>query len=388
MRRVPLIMGLVCVLMMAATDGLGAGLLHLGPEQIVQADGADIDVGTHSVPSFVDWDNDGLKDLVVGTGEGKVHVYLNAGTEAGPQFVNYFYVQHSGADLYCPPDEDMGCFPRLVYWDADARRDLLVGQADGTVQIFLNTGTHSNPIFDVSSIVQVGYPYYNEEDLQVGALACPTVIDWDSDGRKDLVAGALDGKIHIYLNCGCISTALAFYSSPPEGTLARENDANLVVPENGSSPVVLDLDGDAKKDLLLGNSKGQLLFYSNMGTDEAPVFSGHTLVESNGLPIDLGDSMWSRPFVCDWTGDGYPDVLLGAGDCKVRLYQSVAQTGDIDKDYDVDLYDFTLLAAAWRTRPEEANWNLLCDISDPNDDMIDERDLAVLSEHWLGGVPY
>jgi hypothetical protein len=51
----------------------------------------------------------------------------------------------------------------------------------------------------------------------------------------------------------------------------------------------------------------------------------------------------SRPFVCYWTGDGhfslidvYPDVLVGAGDGKVRLYRGVPIVGDFDEDSEVD----------------------------------------------------
>ena len=45
-------------------------LLRLGPEELVQAGGADISVLGYSVPSLADWDNDGLNDLIVGEGSG------------------------------------------------------------------------------------------------------------------------------------------------------------------------------------------------------------------------------------------------------------------------------------------------------------------------------
>src|SRR5512139_2516219 len=46
----------------------GEFVLNFGPEEIVKADGNDIAVPGYSVPSFVDWNNDGLQDLVVGEG--------------------------------------------------------------------------------------------------------------------------------------------------------------------------------------------------------------------------------------------------------------------------------------------------------------------------------
>ncbi len=57
--------------------------------------------------------------------------------------------------------------------------------------------------------------------------------------------------------------------------------------------------------------------------------------------------------------------------------------GDSEPDRDVDLRDFAIFAAAWRSTPADDNWNPFCDISEPNDDLIDERDLAVFSSNWL-----
>jgi hypothetical protein len=331
------------------TDG---ALLNLGPEELVQADGLDIQVPGYSVPSFVDWNNDKLNDLVIGEGggdvDGKVRVYLNVGTESEPQFSDYFYAQSNGSDLTCPAFGWMGCFPRVDYWDADDRKDLLVGQADGTIKIFLNIGTDENPTFDGGTELLVGEP---GTVIDVEKWATPTAADWNNDGGKDLVVGALDGRIHIFINCGCGGTVPPrFYYSPVFGDIAQENDADLVVPSLRSSPVIFDVDGDGKIDLLTGNSEGQLLFYKNMGTSAEPSFSGYELVESDGVPIDLAGSPRSRPYICYWTGEGNfgpadpcPDVLIGAADGKVHLYKGRPKDSDeIDEDEEEDT-DGTLL---------------------------------------------
>ena len=82
------------------------GQLNLGPEELVQAGGINVDVPGYSVPSFVHWNDDGLKDLVVGQGSGtssgKVRVYLNTGTASDPQFSTYFFAQSGGSDLTVP----------------------------------------------------------------------------------------------------------------------------------------------------------------------------------------------------------------------------------------------------------------------------------------------
>jgi len=377
---------------MAPNDGFSDGTpLYLGPEELVQADGNDIQVPGYSVPSFVDWNNDNLKDLVIGEGGGygdaKVRVYLNVGTESNPQFSYYFYAQSNGSDLTCPASGCMGCFPRVDYWDADERKDLLVGQADGTVKIFLNIGTDSDPVFDAGQMIKVGTTGAN---LDVGDRATPTLLDWDNDNMTDLVVGALDGKIHIYLNCGCGGrTPPSFNYSNPSGIFAQEDGSDLVVPSKRSSPVILDLDGDGRKDILAGNTDGQLLFYGNVGTDAKPSFSGYSLVESNGIPIDLPGSPRSRPFVCYWTGDGhfgpidaYPDVLIGAGDGKVHLYRGIPEIGDMDGNGNVDIADLVLFADYW----SQTDCGLCGGADFTGDGNVDIDDLTLFIEIWLSGL--
>jgi hypothetical protein len=218
----------------------------------------------------------------------------------------------------------------VVYWDEDGMKDLLVGQADGRVTLFLNVGSDGEPTFGGGTFVRVGEPGF-KTDIDVGSRANLAVVDWNNDGKKDLVVGAYDGMIHLFLNEGSDSSP-DFVTQ----TFAQEDGANLVVPGLRSSPGVLDLDYDGKKDLLTGNTEGQLIFYSNAGSDEAPTFSGYSFVEADGVVIDLYGSARSRPFVCDWTGDAKWDVLIGADDGKVHLYQGVPVPGDFDGDGDVD----------------------------------------------------
>ena len=385
MKRITMMMVVVSALIMTSNDGICAELLLvLGPGELVQANGVDIDVLGYSVPSFVDWDNDGKKDLVIGEGSGtytgKVRVYLNVGTGSNPQFSNYFYAQSNGVDLTCPGSGCLGCFPRVVYWDGDVRKDLLVSQSNGTVKIFLNINTDNDPCFDGGMLLQVGQPG-SKINIDVGSRATATVVDWDSDGSKDLAIGAYDDRIHLFMNEG--------NDTDPNFLLEKfvqEDGSDLDVPFNRSSPDVLDLDSDGKKDLLTGNTYGQLLFYSNVGTNSDPNFSGYLAVEADGVPIDLPGSPRSRPVVCDWTGDNYLDVLIGASDGKVHLYQGLPFLGDFEPDGDVDFSDFAIFASAWRSSEGDGNWNPACDISDPNDDVINELDLAVFTENWLAGL--
>ena len=314
----------VSLVLCLASSAVG-GTLELGPEQIVQARGGDLFVWGYSVPSYVDWNNDTLKDLVVGEGgaghSGKVRVYLNTGTAAAPAFGGFSYVQSNGLDLVCPALGCLGAFPRVVDWNGNGKKDLIIGQADGTVKVFFNVGADTDPTFDGGRLLEVGPPG-SKAPIDVGDRATLDIVDWNEDGFSDLVMGALDGRIRVFLNEGTEGPPSFFIGLVvPSGA----GPGDLFVPSGRSSPVVVDLDDDGRKDLLTGNTNGQLLLYSNQGTDAAPVFSSYGYVTADGVAIDLPYTPRSRPSVCDWTDDGLPDVLIGAQDGKVHLYQGVPE---------------------------------------------------------------
>ncbi len=89
-----------CIL--AASVGARADL-RLDAEVLVDADGIAVDMPGYSVPSFVDWNDDDLPDLVVGQGSGttpaRVRIYLNEGAENAPEFADYFYALSMGDTL-------------------------------------------------------------------------------------------------------------------------------------------------------------------------------------------------------------------------------------------------------------------------------------------------
>jgi hypothetical protein len=365
------------------------GILNFGPEEFIRAGGSDIVVPGYSVPSFEDWNNDGLRDLIVGEGggtPGKVRIYLNVGTEPAPSFSEFFYVQADGTDLAVTAQGCQGAFPRVVYWDDDDRKDLLVGLTDGTVLIYLNVTDNNEPAFDAGKQIWLGT---NEAlPMDVGARATPSAVDWNNDGLLDVISGGLDGVIHIYQNCGCGGEIPPrFYFSTPDGyPFAQANGRDLTVPGGRSSPEFIDLDGDGTKDLITGNTDGLILFYRNIGTESLPDFAPYTPVQSDGVVIDLPGSLRSRPAVCRWTGDGkfgpkdgYWDLLVGYGDGKVRLYRGLPKPGDFDLDDDLDGDDFTILVKALdQPIPPDGT------PADLNaDGVVDTLDLRLFADLWL-----
>jgi len=346
-----------------------------------------IAVEAYSVPSLADWNNDGLADLIIGEGptflgKGLVRLYLNTGTATEAAFADGFsYIQSSGSRLEVPGEGCLGAFPRVVQWNGDGKKDLLIGLSDGTIRIYLNTGTDAAPVFSGWQSIEVGTAG-SKVPIDVGARACSVVTDWNSDGKKDLVVGSVDGTITVFINTGT-DTSPDFLT----GVYVQEDGSPLVVPGVRSSPSVGDLNNDGKKDLLVGNTEGNLLVYLNVGTDENPAFSGFTYVESDGQIIDLPHdipSFWarSRLFLCDWTGDGYWDVLVGTDSYgKAYLYEGLVFLGDFEPDGDIDFDDLLILASQFLQSPDDPTIDIAPYPS--GDDFIDLKDFAVFAQNWL-----
>jgi len=113
--------------------------------------------------------------------------------------------------------------------------------------------------------------------------------------------------------------------------------------------------------------------------------------KGNGENIDLNDLI--NPAL-DWTlscaiciNDNGWIVCWGRTSSFSRtsflLTPIPAGPADFQPDGAIDLKDYAILTAAWRSTPADDNWNPICDISEPKDDLIDERDLAVFSSNWL-----
>jgi len=212
----------------------------------------------------------------------------------------------------------------VVDADKDGLKDLLIGEAEGNIRLYLNINTDDDPRFDGGTLLEVGEPGLKTA-IDVGQRTTPIVVDWDNDGKRDLLVGAKDGMLRLYINEGT-DPSWDFRTEQ----IVQEDGADLVVPTLRASPHVMDLDNDDNKDLLLGNTEGQILFYRNGGTDAAPVFSGYAFVEADGTPINLDGLARSRPFVCDWNKDSFLDLLVGGSDGLVHLYRGTDEGTDAD----------------------------------------------------------
>ena len=69
-----------------------------------------------------------------------------------------------------------------------------------------------------------------------------------------------------------------------------------------------------------------------------------------------------------------------------RMACEFSNYGDFVCPDGVNFFDFAIFGAAWQSRVGDGNWNLVCNISDPNDRIINELDLTVFTGNWLAGM--
>ncbi|MBI4563894.1 MAG: VCBS repeat-containing protein [Planctomycetes bacterium] len=111
-----------------------------------------------------------------------------------------------------------------------------------------------------------------------------------------------------------------------------EADAKPIEADLGhAAPFVHDMDGDGKRDLLVGQfGDGRLKIYRNIGTNSAPRFAASTWFEAGGkvAHVATGCCIGFTPQMADLDGDGRDDLVTGSFmPGNLFLYRALANGG-------------------------------------------------------------
>lgn len=210
-------------------------------------------------------------------------------------------------------------------WNNDGKLDLLSGDSNGKVWIFINKGTSKEPVLAKGILVEAaGTPITGERTrYEKGAdgkyRSVPSTsgkisgiyskihfADWDGDGLKDLLVGQ-DGPTNAlivwYKNVGTAATPK--FEAPKPIELPQSN-----LPMSRLSPYVMDWDKDGKPDLLCGGESSLMLYcFRNTGSAKEPKLEPAQKIAVKGEGFEKGYR--NRLDIADWNNDGKVDLLVG-----------------------------------------------------------------------------
>ncbi|MEE2641119.1 MAG: VCBS repeat-containing protein [Planctomycetota bacterium] len=207
-------------------------------------------------------------------------------------------------------------------FDADGRRDLLVGVGDwtdygwdnsfdpggnwtrgplrGPVYLIRNRGTNSEPDYeDPARLTAGGVP------IDQFGMPSPCLDDFDGDGDQDLICGEFVDGFTYYENRGSRnSPQFAAGKKLVSGGSPLKMDLQMI------TPVSIDWDGDGDGDLICGDEDGRVAFIENRGVEKGmPRFEKPRYFQQRAADLKFGALV--TPVSFDWDGDGDSDLICG-----------------------------------------------------------------------------
>ena len=287
-----------------------------------------------------DFDNNGLKDLLLGDIDyPNLVLLLNGGA---PQDA----LMTSVDTLFPTPEQPVWLYSMpvvsFVDVDNDGFDELLVSPSDPSLT--KSQDHHSLWLYrydeGAAQYHKVTEGFIQNQMIDVGSGALPVLYDWNGDGLTDLFVanyGSYDSSrlingfltsyysssILYFQNIGTATNPIFRQVTDDFGNLKRYGYTALC-------PAFGDVDGDGRTDLLCGTSDGTLLYFRNLG-DTLPEFAPPA---PNYAGIDVGD--FATPQLFDLDRDGRPDLLIGNRRGRIAYYRNTASYGSFDFQHVTD----------------------------------------------------
>jgi hypothetical protein len=183
-------------------------------------------------------DNDGLLDMIVGEGEGDLHLYEQDGI--GSTTFTLISDSLNGIDV------GYDSHPVFTDLDNDGLLDLIVGNYDGNLNHYEQNASGSLNFMLISE---------NFLGIKVNGFSKPVFIDINGDGMEDLLVGERSGGIHHFQRN--LETAVEENTSFDSKPLTFKIYQNYPNPFNPGTTIQYDLHKSVKVNISIYNSLGQ-----------------------------------------------------------------------------------------------------------------------------------
>ena len=162
----------------------------------------------------------------------------------------------------------------------------------------------------------------SQMDFVLGLYMAPWVMDWNKDGKPDLIFG--EGTY------SANSVRIAFNTGSPGKASFNEDGVFFLAYGEGFEqlvPSVVDYNGDGIPDVMCGTRTGQIRLYKGAGraVDTAHTFRGIKAPAALDLDrnlllenLEVLETM-TAPFPYDWNDDGLFDIVMGSKDGTILL---------------------------------------------------------------------
>jgi FG-GAP-like repeat len=225
-----------------------------------------------------------------------------------------------------------GAYPAFADVDGDGRTDLVVGCASRFVGVgqrssqlvyYRNVGLDTVPAFQLHTYDWLGLA--SLPDLTGAFDFHPAFGDVDADGDADLALGYSRASVAAGL---LFFRSLTAQGQPGSYVLQQNNFLGITAENlNRTAPHLSDVDQDGDLDLIVGHQQGTLHYYENVGNAAV----GNWVLRARGWGgVNVSDLSFSslgnsRPLVADIDNDNQPELLVGAANGQVIVYDNLAQ---------------------------------------------------------------